>query len=254
MLRRTFMNEPLARHGGSAENPGRYGYSLQSDLARLCLPAAVLDSNRKLAWVNSICFLFLLIGGIGIKSPGIIVRPLSDVADLVPVVFTPPAEPPKSEPNPQPETEEPEPETPAETPQVATVVAPDVGVQFAIPVEGPVIIAASPRYVPPPPRELPKATPNPGPPQPVRFRPGTDGGRYPDPSYPRAALASGHQGRVLLLIQVDPSGTVLSSEVKDTSGYSTLDYHAARWVKSRWQFPPGESRLYECEIHFKLQQ
>ena len=37
-------------------------YELKDDLARLCLPSASRDVNLKLAWVNSVCILFLLIG------------------------------------------------------------------------------------------------------------------------------------------------------------------------------------------------
>ncbi len=40
-------------------------YVLRDDLARLCLPAAQRDPDRQLAWVNSICLLFLLIGILG---------------------------------------------------------------------------------------------------------------------------------------------------------------------------------------------
>ena len=38
------------------------GYELKDELARLCLPQANRDANLKLAWVNSVCILFLLIG------------------------------------------------------------------------------------------------------------------------------------------------------------------------------------------------
>src|SRR5438309_11241499 len=73
------------------------GYALSSDLAKLSLPAAYRDQYRVLAWVNSICFLFLLVGLIGLKTPRIVVRPLSQLQEIVPVVFTPPEEQPKPE-------------------------------------------------------------------------------------------------------------------------------------------------------------
>lgn len=228
------------------------GYCLQSDLAKLCLPSASRDANRRLAWVNSICFMFLAIGAFGIKAPELVYRPLPEVVDLVPVVFTPPAEPPPSDPSNQPEPQPVNEDIILETPQVATIVAAAESVAFAVPVEGPTILAPAARYVPPPPRELPKATPPPARPGPIRFQPGSDGGHYPHPSYPRAALLAGEQGRVLLLIVVEPNGAVSSSEVKDSSGSSSLDLHAARWVKTRWKFPPGETRYYECEIIFQI--
>jgi hypothetical protein len=48
---------------------GSHDYALSSDLARLSLPAEYVDSYRNLAWTNSICFLFLVIGLIGLKAP-----------------------------------------------------------------------------------------------------------------------------------------------------------------------------------------
>ncbi len=72
---------------------GEHEYALSSDLAKLCLPAAFTDSYRKLAWVDSICFLFLVIGLVGLKAPRVVERPLSQPTEAVPVVFTPPEEP-----------------------------------------------------------------------------------------------------------------------------------------------------------------
>lgn len=247
--------QPVRHPAGAMSNAALAGgcmYSLQSDLVRSSLPGATRDPNRFLAWVNSICFLFLTVGAVGIKAPEIVFRPLPELVELVPVVFTPPAEPPPSEPTPDTQPLQPEEELPMETPQVATIVAAEETVQFAVPVEGPTILAPSPLYVPPPPRELPKPTSDPAPPTPVRFRPGADGGRYPHPGYPRAALLAGEQGRVLVLIVVEPTGAVSSTSVKDSSGYKNLDNHAVRWIKSRWQFPPGETRYYECEIIFQI--
>jgi len=45
------MNNPYA-------NQTRPGYELTDELARLCLPAMNRDSDRKLAWLNSVCILF----------------------------------------------------------------------------------------------------------------------------------------------------------------------------------------------------
>src|SRR5882724_8394551 len=85
-----------AGFGGAA-----YDYSLTSDLARLSLPAEYRDQYRTLAWINSICFLFLVIGIVGLKAPRVVVRPISEVTEVVPVVFTPPEDQPKPEPQPQ---------------------------------------------------------------------------------------------------------------------------------------------------------
>ena len=121
----------------------RDGYQLSDDLARLCLPSEFKDSFRVLAWVDSICFLFLLIGFVGLRPPKIIERPISTPQEVVPVVFAPPEEQAK----PQPVVKEEQPqeeqqEAPIEAPPIPTVVAANTpNVAFAIPVEGPVVLA-----------------------------------------------------------------------------------------------------------------
>src|SRR5436853_7854278 len=100
---------------------GPHNYTLSSDLAKLCLPSEYRDSNRVLAWVNSICFLFLVIGLVGIKPPKIIERPLSEIAEPVAVELPAPQEQPHVQAETPPE-ETPQ-ETPTDVPQVATVVA-----------------------------------------------------------------------------------------------------------------------------------
>jgi TonB family protein len=225
-------------------------YALSDDLARLCLPQEYKDSNRRLAWVNSVCCLFLLIGISGLKAPKIVVKPLSEQTEIVPVVFTPPDEPPPTQP--QPQTDEPPLITDAvvDTPVVATVVAADAStVAFAVPVRGPVILAPA-RFAPPPPAQLPKAQ---APPKPTTFIPSAGiGGSYPDPSYPREELRAQHQGTVMLNVTVDPDGTPSTVEVKDTSGYAGLDRYAAQFIKSRWHWPAGEIRYYYVPVVFQI--
>src|SRR6266487_229907 len=134
----------------SVVTPGER-HELVSDLAKLCLPQAFQDPNKKLAWANSVCFLFLVIGLIGLKPPKTIEKPLTQPTDIVPVVFTPPEEQPKVEPQPQTEEPEPQPDSPQDVPQVATVVAADPkAAAFAVPVEGPVIFAPVAKASPPP--------------------------------------------------------------------------------------------------------
>src|SRR2546428_11680794 len=98
-------------------------YELSSDLARLCLPAEFGDSYRRLAWVDSVCFLFLVIGLIGLRAPKIIERPLTPPPENVPVVFTPPKEQPKPQQVVQEEQPPEEQQQTVETPQIPTVVA-----------------------------------------------------------------------------------------------------------------------------------
>jgi protein TonB len=225
-------------------------YSLTDDLARLSLPQEYADSNRVLAWVNSICFLFVVVGLIGIKAPKVVVKPLSQPVEIVPVVFTPPEEQPQTQP--QPDSNEPPPPADAvvDTPVVATVVAADAAsVTFAVPVKGPVILAPA-RYAAPPPAVT-------APPKPTTFVPGQgEGGTFPWPGardYPREELLARHQGQLMLYVIVEADGTPSSVTIKDSSGYPGLDRHAAQWVKTRWRWLPGTVRHYHVPFVFRLQ-
>ena len=233
-------------------------YTLTSELAKLCLPAASRDENKKLAWASSICFLFLIVGLVGLKPRHAIPRqPIPEPVEVVPVVFTPPEEPTAAS---QPEilnaVPEPAPETAVAAPVIATVVAADSAqVAFAVPVEGPVVLAPARFAPPPPPIEVKPqpAQPQPAPPKPTTFASNTsDGGMYPDPSYPRLALQQRQQGKVLLYVVVDMNGMPASVQVKDSSGHAVLDKHAADWIKTRWQWPPGSTRYYYVPIIFQI--
>lgn len=227
------------------------GYQLSDDLARLCLPQEFKDSYRNLAWVNSICALFLIIGIVGLKAPKVITKPLSEISEPVPVVLVQPEEQPK--PVPQEANEEPETTTdqPVETPQVVTVVAPaDAKVAFAIPVQGAVAVASQVRFATPPP---PITSQQQSAPKVIRFNPATsDGGYYPPPAYPAAALRNRYQGTVTITFAVDEMGKVSDAKVDKTSGFTMLD-NAALEAVGRWRFPPGPLRLYEWPCVFKMQ-
>ncbi len=223
-------------------------YQLVSDLARLSLPAATRDVNRKLAWANSLCFLFLTIGLIGLHPPKVVLKPLTEVTEVVPVIFTPP-EQPKVEPVIKPDEPEPTPDTVIDTPQIATVVAADpAAAAFAVPVEGPVILAPA-RYAAPPPPAPPKPS---AAPSATRFERGKVEGIFPEPEYPMAERRERHQGDVLLLVTVDASGVPVSVEVKDDSGFLTLDRHTVQWVKKNWRWAPGDTRQYLIPFTFQL--
>src|ERR1039458_7695821 len=75
---------------------GEEGYQLKSDLARICLPAPHAHDQRNLAWTNSICLLFLLIGLVGFRAappPPIAVKPLEEPAPVVIETQPPPPTP-----------------------------------------------------------------------------------------------------------------------------------------------------------------
>ncbi len=61
-------------------------YELKDELARLCLPPASRDANLKLAWVNSVCILFLLIGLVGARRGLIAIKPAPPLEEIVPVI------------------------------------------------------------------------------------------------------------------------------------------------------------------------
>jgi protein TonB len=246
---------PISTSPSSAVGgPGQFnapGYALHSDLAQFCLPAANRDANRKLAYVNSICSLFLGIGLAGINPPPLEQRIPEPVQQFVPVEIVQPPEPPKTEPQPQEQNPEPQPDTPVQMPQVATVVAADpTQARFAVPVEGPVVFA---------PAKFAQAPP-PAPPKPVARTvvklTGSEGGTHPDPSYPRAALEQRQQGTVTVVMTVNPDGSVESIEIKKGSGYVTLDRHVTQWIKTRFKFLPvetNEQRYFEKDFVFQLQ-
>jgi len=237
---------PLAPSPALAPSSGNY--PLSDDLARLCLPQEWRDSYRTLAWVNSICFLFLVVGLIGLKHPRVIEKPLTRIEEPVPVIFTPPEEPPKTEP--EVKQEEPQPQdTPTESPQVVTVVAAadPASVAFAVPVQGAVAIAPAAHLATPPPPV------NQAPPRAVQFNPNAnDGGSYPPPLYPVLAQRNRYEGTVTIEILVDASGAVAEARVFKSSGYSVLDDAALELVKHRWRFPAGKPNLYHWSCTFQL--
>jgi TonB family protein len=227
---------------------GAHEYALSSDLAKLSLPAEYVDSYRNLAWTNSICFLFLVIGIIGLKTPRVVQRPLIQVTESAPVIFTPPEDQPKPEPEVQPDEPTPQ-DAPVETPQVVTVAAPaDAPVAFAVPVQGAVAVAKEARFASPPP---PVAHVPAGP---TKFDPNAnDGGNYPLPGYPREAQLHQYQGVAVVEFRVDEAGHLVSVKVQKSSGYSILDDVAVAMIKNRWRFPPGPARWYTRDFVFKLE-
>jgi len=227
-------------------------FHVASDLSQLCLPQEYKDANRRLAWTNSICCLFLLIGFVGLKAPAVHIRPLPEVVDIVPVVIVPPEDTPPPKPTEQPPEPEPAADVSPETPVVATVVAADAkAVAFAVPVEGPVVLVPA-RFAAPPPQVL-KPPPKT---KPVALQPVEEdwGGSSNQPEYPALALRNGYQGTVSLEITFDPAGAVQSAKVLKSSGYSVLDNAALDKVKKslRLRVAPGEIRICLKDFTFHL--
>lgn len=81
--------------------------------------------------------------------------------------------------------------------------------------------------------------------------------RNPAPAYPEASRRAGHEGRVLLIVQVNAKGRVENLRIKSSSGFSALDNSAVQTVQ-RWIFKPAKAggiaidSQVEVPIRFKL--
>jgi TonB family protein len=238
---------------GSAQGAERR-YTLSDDVARLCLPREFKDSHRKLAYANSICALFLIVGLVGLKTPQTIARSQGrELPDPVPVVFMDPLEPPgRSILSMQEDPEDiiDQPVRTIDIPVVAPVDAADVA--FPVPVEGRVAVAPSARFVPPPPPAI--ATPEPAAPVNLNLDSlrTTQGGSYPPPAYPEVALRNRQQGTVTVEIFVGPDGAVTGTRIQSSSGHRALDEAAVEVVEKRWRFPAGSPRHYSWACVFQL--
>ncbi len=113
------------------------GYELKDELARLCLPSASRDTNLKLAWVNSVCILFLLIGILGARQGIIAIKPVPPIREEIPVVIQPAVQPPQAI--------APKPEQAQQINQPRVLVAlPDApNVNFGVPTAGTLVVDAA---------------------------------------------------------------------------------------------------------------
>ena len=213
------------------------GYELKDELARLCLATARREPERKLAWVNSVCTLFLLIGIFGARQGVIAIKPVPPTHEAVPVVVQPAVLPP------QPVA--PKPEQPKQINQARVLVAlpnaPDVN--FGIPTAGTLVV--------------PAALAAPSQPAPARIGSLSNtgaGGERPDPPYPPIAEQTGEQGTVVLLLTGDDAGNVVSVKVKTSSGFPVLDYATVDFIKRHWHLPTNTgTQLFQTSITYKLQ-
>ena len=64
--------------------------------------------------------------------------------------------------------------------------------------------------------------------------------RYPftEPEYPGSEIRLGHEGTVLLALQILPNGRVGDVRIEESSGYARLDDAAAREAR-KWRMQPG---------------
>lgn len=218
-------------------------YGLKSELARYCLRSESQDMNLKLAWVNSICILFLIIGIFGARRGIISIRNVPPIRQIVPVVVMPRTLPPQMA-VPQ-KKEQPRQQNQPARIFVAMPNAPSIS--FSVPTIGTLVGSADLASAPP-------LNPLQAPAQVVALGDTGAGGERPKPEYPDLAKQTGEQGTIVLLLTSDASGDVVSIDVKQSTGFPYLDHAAVAYVKSHWHLPTDAgTRLFQTSITFKLQ-
>jgi TonB family protein len=224
------------------------GYELSSELARLGLHAVEADPDRKLAWVNSVCILFLLIGIVGSRPASIRIKPLPPLEEVNAAIVEPlpPLQSDQQKQEQQNDQEQPD------TPQVVVVTLNAPSIDFSVPTIGNLLV----------PNAIAKAPPAASLQQPVAplhnlptvLNTTGNAGARPQPPYPKIALEQAQQGSVMLRMTVDDAGLIKTIEVAQSSGFPVLDHSALEFVKRHWSVPPDKgARIYEATIHYKLQ-
>ncbi len=212
-------------------------YELKDELARLCLSTARREPERKLAWVNSVCILFLLIGILGARQGMIAIKPVPPVREEVPVVVQPAVLPPP------PVASKPEQAQPNNQPRVLVALPSAPNVNFGVPTAGTLVagaaLASAPQVAPVHIGSLSNT--------------GT-GGERPEPPYPPIAEQTGEQGMVVLVLTGDDAGNAVSVDVKESSGFPLLDRATVDFIKRHWRLPTDTgTRLFQTSITYKLQ-
>lgn len=164
-----------------------------------------------------------------------------------PKLITEPVKPiPKKSPEPAP-IQEASPEPTAEPPPNVITASPKV--------DAPPVITA------PPPEPPKKVEPNENDLSDARAQYGSTLGRAiaKHKSYPKIAQMRGWQGECLLDLKIDSSGNVLSTNIKQSSGYESLDNQALEMVRKASPFPAppealrGRSFNITVPVSFKLE-
>jgi len=212
-------------------------YELKDELARFCLPPASRDANLKLAWVNSICILFLLIGILGARRGIIFIKPVPPLREEVPVIVQPTVLPP------QPVAPKPEQPQPVNQARVLVALPNGPDVNFGIPTAGTLVVPAALAAPPQVATAQISSLQNTG-----------TGGDRPEPPYPPIALQTGEQGTIVLVLTGDDAGNVVSIDVKMSSGFPVLDRATVDFIKRHWRLPTDlGQRLFQTSITYKLQ-
>ena len=224
-------------------SPTTPAYRLKSELARACLPSANGDRSQKLAWTNSVCLLFLVIGLAGARRGLIAIRPAPPMQEVIPVVVQPVTLPPE-----QTVEKTLRPDADTATPAPVAVVMPQMpNIRFSVPTIGSLVVPANLAAAPPlkplrPKSEIGSVTTT------------GAGGDRPAPPYPQLAKQAGEQGTVVLLLAGDDAGNVATVTVKQSSGYPLLDRATADFLKRHWRLPTtGGAQLFQTSVTYELQ-
>lgn len=231
-------------------------YTLQSELYRACLPQAAEDTERRLIWMNTICFLFLAGGILGIAHPpGLVLQKFSadEVVQTEIREFKPEPLQQQSVADDEPPPDEMAPPEPVAVPPMV-VAPPNAVVPFAIEVKGPVIISKDPKFAVPPPRETRRSAP-PAPSGPRRFDAGRGNGEgrfTPEPPYPRDAQVRRETGAGEFLVTIDATGGITEMKLLASSGSSTLDNSFRQHVRRLWRFRPEDAGEWIIPFEYRL--
>ena len=234
-------------------NTGAGGYQLKSELARICLPAPRAHDHRNLAWTNSICLLFLVVGLVGFRPsppPPPVVKPLAEPAPVI--IEAMPSPPAALQPTPD---EKPADEDKSVAPRVVVVTPESPAIKFAVPKVGNLVVPNVVAVAPPAAALRQTAVPRreSAQPSPSLLENTGEGGDRPKLPYPKLALELGQQGTVELLLTADEAGVMISVDVKESSSSSILDHAAADFIKRHWTVSPGvRGRLFQTKIVYSL--
>jgi protein TonB len=207
------------------------------------------DGSRKLAWVNSICLMFLIAGIAGTRLAKMRDPALAPMQEAVPAILEPAPPPPVTQDQ---QRQEERPEEKPQAPQVVVVTPDAPSIQFSVPTVGNLV---SPNPIAATPPLEPMQAPAPLHALPMRIETTGGGGERPAPPYPQIALQQGQQGSVTLSIRADGAGHALDAETKQSSGSSVLDRSAIDYVKKHWLLPRGHpGQVYETQIRYRLER
>ena|ERR1041384_3527172 len=223
---------------------------LENDLARFCLELDPAESKRALAWVNSICLAYLVIGVMGLKPPTPVINMKPATEEAVPTVIEPLVSAPQTV-TPDSSSDDAMNEKPSDEGAIVAVTVDSPAVAFSVPTVGNVVVPMS--MAAPPPAHPMQGAVAVSAPRIEQLNVTGVGGSRPSPPYPRDSLLNREEGTVVLLLEADEVGKIVSISVKESSGYWRLDQATLDYVKRHWLLPPGKgNRMFEAPIVFQL--